>query len=124
MKHILATMLQIVVLAQRTQVPLRRDLIFAATADEETDGESGAGWLFREHPDLVDAEVVVSEGSDALVVASVPVVLLEVAEKGWVVVDLVRRSTPAHSSLPVSRNCLLDIGRSWSGSASAVSRIV
>jgi acetylornithine deacetylase/succinyl-diaminopimelate desuccinylase-like protein len=53
MKHIVAATLTAFLLAHRLRVPLRRDLIFAATADEESAGESGAGWLFRTHPNLV-----------------------------------------------------------------------
>src|SRR5438552_15054173 len=38
-------------------VPLRRDVIFLATADEEIGGGVGAGWFVEHHPEVVqDAE--------------------------------------------------------------------
>jgi acetylornithine deacetylase/succinyl-diaminopimelate desuccinylase-like protein len=41
---------------------LSGDLVYAATADEETGVRCGAAWLFREHPELARAEYAVNEG--------------------------------------------------------------
>lgn len=40
-----------------------RDLIFAATADEEVGDDFGLSWLCQEHPDAVRAEFCVNEGA-------------------------------------------------------------
>ena len=66
MKHILVASVLALLLARRTGAPLRRDLLVVSTADEESAGESGAGWLWRTHPELVRCDLAVSEGSDAL----------------------------------------------------------
>lgn len=39
-----------------------RDIIIALTADEEGGTANGVEWLFREHPDRIDAAVVINEG--------------------------------------------------------------
>jgi acetylornithine deacetylase/succinyl-diaminopimelate desuccinylase-like protein len=44
-------------------VALHRDVIFAATADEEIDSDVGADWLVTHHPDLVRAEYGLSEAA-------------------------------------------------------------
>ena len=38
---------------KRAKVPLKRDIIFLATADEEAGGLQGAGWFAKNHPELV-----------------------------------------------------------------------
>jgi len=111
MKHIVAASLTTLLLAVRMRLPLKRDLIFAATADEESAGESGAGWLFRKHRELVACEVAISEGGDALRYGGETYLLIEAAEKGWLTVDLTRRSPSGHSSIPTTENCLLELGR-------------
>src|SRR5438445_7934265 len=48
---------------KRAGVPLKRDVIFLATADEEIGGGVGAGWFVEHHRDDVqDAEFLLNEG--------------------------------------------------------------
>jgi acetylornithine deacetylase/succinyl-diaminopimelate desuccinylase-like protein len=50
----------------RQHVPLRRDVIFLATADEEDGAVSGAKWVVEQRPDWVaGAGFVINEGSGA-----------------------------------------------------------
>ena len=50
-------------LLKRAGVPLKRDIIFLGTADEEAGGQLGAGWFVRQHFDLIaDAEFLLTEG--------------------------------------------------------------
>ncbi len=52
-------------LLKRTGTVLKRDVIFLATADEETGGKLGAGWMVeRQLGQLRDAEFVLNEGGD------------------------------------------------------------
>lgn len=111
MKHIVAAMAVALRLAVRCGMPFRRDLILIATADEETAGETGAEWLFREHPDAVDAEIAVSEGGDSLQYGSEHFLLITTAEKGWGTLGIRRTSPPGHSSLPTNANSLVDVAR-------------
>jgi len=53
--------LMTMLLLKRNRMALRRDVIFAATADEEIDSDVGADWLVTRHPDLVRAEYGLSE---------------------------------------------------------------
>ncbi len=49
------------------KAPLKRDIILALTADEESGPHNGALHLVREHWDLVDAGIVVNEGGGGLI---------------------------------------------------------
>jgi len=51
-------------LLHRLHVPLRRDVIFLATADEESGGDYGAGWVVRNRPGwFAGAGFLVNEGA-------------------------------------------------------------
>jgi acetylornithine deacetylase/succinyl-diaminopimelate desuccinylase-like protein len=45
--------LEAMLLLHRYHVPLRRDIIFLATADEEAGGTYGAGWVVKNHPEWI-----------------------------------------------------------------------
>jgi len=63
--------------------PLKRDLILAATADEEHGGRLGIGYVARELRELVDAECVLNEGGGgALRVGGQLFFTCQTAEKG------------------------------------------
>jgi acetylornithine deacetylase/succinyl-diaminopimelate desuccinylase-like protein len=48
---------------QRRRVPLERDVVFLAVADEENGGVNGTGWLLANHPELFQGvEGVIGEG--------------------------------------------------------------
>jgi acetylornithine deacetylase/succinyl-diaminopimelate desuccinylase-like protein len=48
---------------QRRRVPLERDVVFLAVADEENGGVRGTGWLLANHPELFKGvEAVIGEG--------------------------------------------------------------
>ncbi|MFL6290813.1 MAG: M20/M25/M40 family metallo-hydrolase, partial [Thermoanaerobaculia bacterium] len=48
---------------QRRRVPLERDIVFLAVADEENGGVRGTGWLLANHPELFrGVEAVIGEG--------------------------------------------------------------
>jgi acetylornithine deacetylase/succinyl-diaminopimelate desuccinylase-like protein len=48
---------------QRRHVPLERDVVFLAVADEENGGLNGTGWLLANHPELFQGvEGVIGEG--------------------------------------------------------------
>lgn len=48
---------------QRRRVPLERDVVFLAVADEENGGVNGTGWLLATHPELFKGvEGVIGEG--------------------------------------------------------------
>jgi acetylornithine deacetylase/succinyl-diaminopimelate desuccinylase-like protein len=56
----------VMLIAAREHLPLKRDLIFLGTADEEVGG-TGSTWMLEHHPELVrGAEYLLTEGGDNL----------------------------------------------------------
>lgn len=101
MKYIVAFELQCMLLLARARVPLKRDVIFAATADEESGGTMGAGWLVAHHPDLLRAEYALSEGAGStLEVGGKRFYGVRTAEKATSRFRLVARGVPGHGSIP------------------------
>jgi acetylornithine deacetylase/succinyl-diaminopimelate desuccinylase-like protein len=104
--------LQLVALirAKREGVPLARDVVFLATADEEVDfggalrAISPEGWRDR----LKSAEYLITEGGENLVDADGKVVYLgvETGEKGPFWLKLQTKGTPGHGSRPIEDSAL------------------
>ena len=52
----------VLIIAAREHLPIQRDLIFLATADEEV-GNTGSAWMIQNHPELLrGAEFLITEG--------------------------------------------------------------
>ncbi len=95
-------------LAKRRR-PLERDVILLATPDEESGGRDGAGYIVREHADLLGgAEYLLTEGgsirpgrSAAVGSPASPAVWgVTVTEKSPCWLELSTRGTPGHGSTP------------------------
>lgn len=87
-------------LARRDE-PLSRDVIFLATPDEETGGRDGAGFLTREHRELLgNAEFLLTEGGGILVGddGTPNVWGVAVAEKAPCWTRLIAKGTGGHAS--------------------------
>src|SRR5436190_674778 len=92
---------------KRAGVPLRRDVIFLATADEEVGQGVGAGWFVERHPELVrDAEFLVNEGGTIRLGEDRRVEYYGVGttEKSPFWLQLVARGTAGHGSRPTPDN--------------------
>src|SRR5579884_77362 len=99
MKGLVAQQLMVMLLLKRSGVRLRRDVIFAATADEETGGEAGIGYLVDHHPDLIRAEYALSEGGGTtMYVAGRAFYDIRTGEKGTCRFRLRTRGRPGHGS--------------------------
>src|SRR5262249_3732320 len=62
-KGVTAMELMTLLAIKQSGEPLDRDVILLATADEETGGKEGAGWITQHRPDLVaGAEYLLNEG--------------------------------------------------------------
>ncbi len=110
MKGIVAMQLMTVLLLHRLGVPLRRDVIFAATADEEVGGELGMGYLVEHHPDLIRADVALTEfGGFNVEVAGQTFYLVQAGEKGICQFRVRARGTPGHGSLPHDDNAVVKL---------------
>jgi acetylornithine deacetylase/succinyl-diaminopimelate desuccinylase-like protein len=92
---------------QRSGVPLKRDLVFAAVPDEEAGSVWGMEWLVKNRPDLVDVEFELSEGgSGTSRFAGQDAQLFSVAtnEKDICWLKLESVGTPGHGSRPHKDN--------------------
>ena len=92
--------------------PLKRDLILAATADEEGGGAAnGARWMAEHRKDLIDAEYVINEGGGfPLAIGGKRFYVCQSAEKGGCQADLCATGTPGHASVPQDENAILRLG--------------
>src|SRR5262245_14172048 len=94
--------LMTMVILKRQRVPLKADVIFLGTADEETGGRMGAGFIVNQHWDLVrDAGVVVNEGG-AIGVQNghARFFTISASEKVPFSLKLIATGTPGHGSVP------------------------
>lgn len=92
---------------KRAGVPLRRDIIFLATADEEIGAGVGAGWIVEQHPELLrDAEFLLNEGGTirADEAGHVEYVGVGTTEKSPFWLELTTHGTAGHGSRPTPDN--------------------
>lgn len=95
-----------------------RPLVLCFTADEEAGGARGAGYLAREHRDLLeDCTVAIGEvGGFSTTVRGRRLYLIEAAEKGMAWIRLTARGTAGHGSMVQPDNAVTHL-------AAAVARI-
>ena len=104
--------LQVLLLCKRLGLPLKRDLVLVAAADEEMGAVCGVQWLVEHHPEVFDAEYGINEGGGfALLIDGRPVYTCQVAEKGSAPMNLVARGRPGHSSVPHGDNAIFHLAR-------------
>ncbi len=92
---------------KRAGVPLKRDVIFLATSDEEVGAGVGAGWFVEAHPELVrDAEFLINEGGTirADVNGRIEYYGVGTTEKSPFWLDVTARGTSGHGSRPTPDN--------------------
>ncbi len=99
--------LMALILAARQKVRLKRDVVFLATADEETGGEYGAGYMIREHRDKLEASLLINEGGKqmkGILPGDAPLFMVGVGEKGPLWLELKKEGMSGHASIPVAEN--------------------
>ncbi len=85
----------------RAGVPLTRDVVFMATADEEAGGFFGAGWLVEHRPELFDGiGFLLNEGGGGEVVGGKVQFGVEVTQKVPYWLRLTATGEPGHGSRP------------------------
>jgi acetylornithine deacetylase/succinyl-diaminopimelate desuccinylase-like protein len=87
---------------KRAKVPLDRDVIFMATADEEAGGNFGAGWIAKNHPEAFKgAGLLLNEGGESsLDVDGHISFAIEVTQKTPLWLQLTSVGRPGHGSTP------------------------
>jgi len=97
--------------------PLKRDVIFMATADEEAGGHFGAGWLAKNRPELFEGVgVILNEGGSGAILGTEEVGAaagggmisfdVEVTQKVPWWFRLVATDEPGHGSTPRATNAV------------------
>ena len=121
MKNMVAAQLMVFLLIHRQGVPLGRDLILAATADEEAGkGDHGIGWLLDRHPDQVDAPYVITEGGGGeLRAGPVRYFTCQTGQKGICRFRMVATGRPGHASRPHDENAVVLLARAVAALGSA-----
>lgn len=118
-KGMLAANLMAMLMLKRTVVDagieLDRDVVFVATADEETGGEYGMRWLVKEHRDLLDVEFAINEGGRTRVIEGGKRYLaIQTAEKISHMVTVTALGPAGHSAIPLEDNAIFRLGRALS----------
>jgi len=112
MKHMAVMSLMTLIRLHRNKVRLKRDLIFAAVADEEAGGIYGSGWLVDNHPEKIRAEYCLGEiGGFSRVVEGKHFYPVQIAEKGICWLRITAKGAPGHGSLPNWDGAIGRIGR-------------
>jgi acetylornithine deacetylase/succinyl-diaminopimelate desuccinylase-like protein len=101
MKSKCAMDLGLAVALRRAGIAGDRDVIVAATADEESGSQFGAQFLVEQHPELVRAGFVLNEvGGFTMYLGGRRFYPIQVAEKGFVTVRMTVTAAPGHGSIP------------------------
>jgi acetylornithine deacetylase/succinyl-diaminopimelate desuccinylase-like protein len=92
----------VMLIAAREHLPLKRDLIFLATADEEVN-DTGSIWFIKNHSDMVkNAEYLITEGGASVVHPGVGTIYnIDVAEKAPYWIRLTATGRGGHGSIPI-----------------------
>ncbi len=100
-------------LLKKNQVPIKGDVVLAATAGEETGGDAGAGFLVKNHKEKVWCPYVLNEGGGtALPQKKCNVYPIQTAEKGILWFKVKAKGTPGHGSTPnMADNAILRMNR-------------
>ena len=87
-----------------------RDIIVAATADEEGGPRNGVAFLLEEHRELIDAEYALNEGGGGMEQGGRKISNnVQAAEKKFQSFTFRATNPGGHSSLPVRKNAIYDL---------------
>ena len=118
MKNMVAMELAVMLALGRSGVDLRRDVIFAAVADEEAGGEHGARGLVEQRPELFGdaagrpAAAALNEvGGYSITLGGRRFYTIQVAEKGIAWTRLRTTGTTGHGSMPHDANAAIRLAR-------------
>ncbi|XP_065888970.1 probable succinyl-diaminopimelate desuccinylase [Dysidea avara] len=101
MKNMAAMSVSVFLFIKRHGIMLARDLLFVAVADEEAHGSKyGAKYLVEKHPDLIEADIIMTEvGGCSTYADGKEFFPVEIAEKTSVLVTITANGSGGHSSL-------------------------
>ncbi len=108
----MAVFARAVLMLAEQHVPLARDVIFLAEADEES-ASYNTSWLARDHWQDLDAEFALNEGGWIMTGddGRVRYVSISTADKSSLSLTLTARGTSTHSSMPRPDNAIFALSR-------------
>lgn len=110
MKNMVTMELMAMLLLKRRGIPLKRDVIYMAAADEEVGGWDGAGWVVAHYPELIRAEYAFNEGGGSgFEVNGRRYYTVSTAEKGTNRFRIRATGRPGHGSIPHNDNAILKL---------------
>ncbi|MBI5838076.1 MAG: M20/M25/M40 family metallo-hydrolase [Candidatus Eisenbacteria bacterium] len=96
----------------RAKVPLDRDVIFLAEADEESGSTVGVDWMQEHHAADIAAEYAINEGgATELEQGRVRYLGLQTSQKRFVNYTVTATGTAGHSSMPPPDNAIVALAR-------------
>lgn len=103
---------ELVLLIVRHKIPLKREVLYVACADEEAGGKLGISWLIENHRDRIAAEAALNEGGRVkLNNGKVEYVAIQNAEKVPYHIHLKVKGTPGHASIPLPDNAIFRLAK-------------
>jgi acetylornithine deacetylase/succinyl-diaminopimelate desuccinylase-like protein len=106
-KDLTAVQLAILLTLKREGIPLKRDIILAATADEEAGAANGMAWLAQNHGALLECEYAINEGGGhSMDIAGRRFYTCQTGEKGVCWMKLTARGSSGHGSMPREDNAV------------------
>jgi len=112
MKGFLAMYLQTFLNLFRQKIPLKRDVILAAVADEEHGFKNGSQFLVEQYRELIEAEYGITEGGGLTVyIGRTKTYPIQVAEKGVCLLRMKAQGQPGHGSIPHADNAVFTLAR-------------
>jgi acetylornithine deacetylase/succinyl-diaminopimelate desuccinylase-like protein len=112
MKNHVAACAAVVAGLRRAGLTLKRDVLFAAVADEETGCELGSRFLVERHPEKVRAEWALGEaGGFTFRMGKKRLYPIQVAQKGASWLQMTARGPSGHGSIPREENANLKLAR-------------
>lgn len=112
MKNMTVYNLMTMLLLKRLNIPLKRDVIFVAVADEETGSDWGMKWLVENKPELLKSEYALNEvGGFTIHIGKGRVYPIQVVEKGYVWIRVKVKGAGGHGSIPQDNNAMFHISK-------------
>ncbi len=110
MKHMAVYSLMTLLLMKRYGIKIKRDIIWAAVADEEAGCEFGSRYLVENHPDLLWSEYALNElGGFTIHSGTKRFYPIQVAEKGFVWLKIKATGEAGHGSLPHGKSAIVKV---------------
>ncbi|MCB9491010.1 MAG: M20/M25/M40 family metallo-hydrolase [Dehalococcoidia bacterium] len=97
--------------AKRQGLPLKRDLWFLGTPDEEAGSARGMGWIVEHRPDLVDVEFALNEGDSGRLSGGRTVFSVAANEKFGCPLRLVATGAGGHGSFIHTDNSMVRLAK-------------